>query len=138
MSLNRLCVALLVACASMAHAAPAVYLTIDHSTEALMDTATAAAMWKKNLPLALTRLYPVGKWGFASEVEGGFDDGKVCVVTARALLLPRSGKNLLFKPAKMATAFGSQAGATPDQCQALAQAKLGEAMASIRAALSAR
>lgn len=124
--------------ASMAHAATPSYLTLDHSSTNLMDAATASALWKDNLPLALTHIYPVGKWGFLSEVEGGFSDDKTCIVTARAVLLPRAGKNLIFRPAKTATTFGSQAGATPDQCRALAKTKLGEAMAAVRAALSAR
>ena len=129
---------LLLAGASIAQAAPATYITMDHSSEMLMNAATANSLWKDNLPAALKRLYPVGRWGFASEVSGGFDDAKVCVITARVLLLPRSGKNLVYRPEKSATAYGSQASASPDQCRALAKAKLGEAMASMRAALSAR
>jgi hypothetical protein len=135
----RLVVALLLAgAASLASAAPLGYITLDHSTESLMDATIADGLWKDNLPMALRKLYPMGKWGFASEVSGGFDDAKVCVITARVLLLPRSGKSLVYRPEKSATAFGSQSGATPDQCRALAKAKLSEAMASMRAALSAR
>jgi hypothetical protein len=77
----------------------------------------------------------VGKWGFVSEVEGGFDDSKVCIVTARAMLMPRSGKALLFQPSKTATAFGIQAAATEAQCRALAKSKLSEAIAAVRSAL---
>ncbi|MEO7007952.1 MAG: hypothetical protein ABI156_02285, partial [Caldimonas sp.] len=62
------------------------------------------------------------------EVAGGFDDARVCVVTARALMLPRSGKSLVFRPSKTATTFGSQTGATTEQCKALAKAKLKEAI----------
>jgi len=124
-----------------AQAAPApypAYLMVDNSSESLMDKATALALWKENVPARLARLYPANKWGFLSQVEGGFDDGRLCIVTARASLLPRSGKALVFLPAKTATAFGSQAGASSEQCRALAKAKLAEAMASVRGALLPR
>lgn len=131
----RLLVALLTTCASTTFAAPASYLTLDHSSGMLMDKATAQALWKDNLPARLLKLYPVGKWGFASEVEGGFDDAKICIVTARAMMLPRSGKTLVFRPSKTTTTFGIQAAASVPQCRALAKAKLGEAIAAMNFAL---
>ena len=83
-----------------AGAAPAPYLTLDHSAEQLMDKASADKLWLEGLPAArLARLYPPGRWGFVSQVEGGFTDAKVCVVTARAMLMPRKGKTLVFTPA---------------------------------------
>ena len=132
---TRLFAALLLLSTSQAYAAPAAYLTLDHSSNTLMDSATAASLWKQNLPAKMFRLYPEKKWGFVSEVEGGFDDARVCVITARALMLPRSGKSLIFRPAKTATTFGSQAGATSDQCKALAKAKLKEAVEDLSSAL---
>ena len=131
----RLLVALLTTCASTAFAAPASYLMLDYSSGVLMDKATAQALWNDNLPTRLRKLYPVGKWGFASEVEGGFDDARTCIVTARAMMLPRSGKTLLFQPSKTTTTFGIQAAATIQQCRALAKAKLGEAIAAMNFAL---
>ena len=141
MKLTGLLAALLLSYLPVAQAAPVTippYVLMDSSSDMLMDKATALDMWKEHLPLKLAKLYPVGKWGFLSQVEGGFDDAKLCIVTARASLLPRSGKSLLFQPAKTATAFGSQSGASVAQCRALAKAKLGEAMASIRSALLPR
>ena len=89
---------LLAATAGAAFAAPAAYLTIDHSSQAVMDKATAQAIWKEHLPDNFTRrlfkLYPSGKYGFFSQVEGGFTESKLCVVTARAMMLPRAGKVL--------------------------------------------
>ena len=131
----RLLVALLTASASTAFAAPAAYLTLDHSSDLLIDKATAQAQWKDNLPAKLLKLYPAGKWGFLSEVEGGFDDTKTCIVTARAMILPRSGKTLVFKPSKTTTSYAIQAAATVSQCRALAKAKLGEAIAALNFAL---
>ena len=131
----RLLVALLTASASTAFAAPAGYLTLDHSSDLLIDKATAQAQWKENLPAKLLKLYPVGRWGFLSEVEGGFDDAKTSIITARAMMLPRSGKTLVFKPSKTTTSFGIQAAATLPQCRALAKAKLGEAIAALNFAL---
>lgn len=146
---DRLIAALLLTSTSLAFAAPwpartakaAVpppYLTIDHSSTTLISAATAKDMWQAQLPAELVRLYPIRKWGFVSEVEGGFDDGKVCVITARAMMLPRSGKTLVFQPAKTATAFGSQTGATVAQCQQLAKAKLSEAIVAVRSSLLSR
>lgn len=128
--------------APLAHAAGApAYLTLDHSSAALLDNAGAQAVWKAQLPDAtrarLARLYPVGKWGFSSQVEGGFNADKVCVVTARAMLLPRSGKLLTLKPEKAATTFDAKPGATQEQCRALAQDKLGEAIGAVLSSLVA-
>lgn len=114
------------------------YLSVDHSVDALIDEATAKAMWKKLLPAArLAKLYPVKKWGFASEVEGGFSAGNTCVVTARAMLLPLRGKVLEFKPHKTATTFDALPGATRDQCRELARKKLEEAIQAVVAGLVA-
>lgn len=114
------------------------YVTVDHSTDMLMDAATAKAMWKKQLPAArLAKLYPPKKWGFASEVEGGFNAGNTCVVTARAMLLPLRGKVLSFAPEKTATTFEALPNATRDQCRELARKKLEEAMQAVVGALVA-
>lgn len=121
-----------------ARAAPPQYLSVDNSTQTLMDSATAKTMWKEILPAArLARLYPPRKWGFASEVEGGFNASKTCVITARAMLLPVRGKGLIFKPAKMATAFDALPNASAEQCKELARAKLKEAMQAVVAGLVA-
>lgn len=138
MPAGRLLAVLLTTFASAAMAAPANYLTVDHSSTGLVEAKSAQALWSSTLPDKLVKLYPVAKWGFVTEVEGGFDEGKVCVVTARAMLMPRQGKVLLFRPAKTITTFGSQAGANPVQCKALAQAKLRESIEAMRAALLPR
>ena len=124
--------------ASAAPAAPARYVIVDRSTETLMSAATANAMWNELLTPTLVKLYPPGKWGFASEVEGGFNAAKTCVITARAMLMPRRGKALLFTPAKTATAFDALPSATEAQCKELARLKLKEAMQGVVASLSAR
>ncbi len=122
--------------AASAGAAPAPYLTLDHSSEQLMDKASAAKLWLEGLPAArLARLYPPGKWGFVSQVEGGFTDARVCVVTARAMLVPRKGKTLVFAPAQTATAFATLPSATQQQCRDIARIKLKEAIAAIVAPL---
>jgi len=123
-------------CTSMAFAAPAAPLTLDHSSAKLIDKSTALALWKQAQTAKMVKLYPMSKWGFVSEVEGGFDDAKVCIVTARAMMLPRSGKSLVFNPSRTATTFGMQAGATEDQCRGLAKAKLGEAITALHSVLA--
>ena len=116
-------------------AATPAYLTQDHSNAQLIDKAALQAVWKAQLPDAtarrLARLKPAAKWGFLTQVEGGFTADKTCVVTARVMLLPRSGKSLLMKPDETATSFDAKAGATMEQCKALAQDKLGEAVAAV-------
>lgn len=129
-------IATVITSAGPAVAAPAPYLTLDHSTEMLMDKAIAQTLWTEGLPAArLARLYPPKKWGFVSQVEGGFTDAKVCVVTARAMLLPRSGKTLVFKPHRTATAFATLPGASQQQCRDIARVKLKEAVAAVVAPL---
>jgi hypothetical protein len=136
---NPIAAALLVA-ASSAFAAPAQYLAIDHSAEALIDKDAAIAIWKAQVDdrqrTRLQTVYPVSKWGFVSQVSGGFTPEKICVVTARALMVPRlSGSRLEFKPHKSATTFATRAGATREQCQELAAAKLTEAITALASSL---
>jgi hypothetical protein len=135
MKISKLIAALLLPCASLAFAAPAKYIIIDHSTAPWMDQAQAEAIWLKAPTAKFVKLYPAKKWGFLSQVEGGIDTTKTCVITARTLMLPVQGKNLLFKPAKSATTFGSQANASLEQCKALAAAKLDEAVQALGSAL---
>jgi hypothetical protein len=120
---------------AMAQAAPPIYMVLDNSSPALMNQATAEGLWKQQMSAKLMRLYSVKKWGFVTEVEGGFDDAKVCIVTARAMMLPRSGKSLVYRPAKTATAFGTHPGATAVQCKALATDKLAEAVGAVQTSL---
>jgi hypothetical protein len=129
---------LLAAATGASLAATPAYLTLDHSSAVLIDKAGADAVWKQQFDgklLHLAKLYPVGKWGFVSQVEGGFSADKACVVTARAMMLPRSGKNLVFKPFKSAMVFDSKAGVDQAGCQALAKAKLAEAIDAVTSSL---
>ena len=81
----RFSAVLLVLVASSAQAAPPpAYTVLDNSSGALMDQSTAESLWKEKASAKLIRLYPIKKWGFVTEVEGGFDDAKVCIITARA------------------------------------------------------
>jgi hypothetical protein len=126
--------------AMAAHAADPVYITLDHSTEAVMDKATAKAVWAESLAgktPKLNKLYPVRKWGFISEVEGGFNQAKTCVITARVMFLPATvAKSLVFKPHKTATAFDALPNATREQCQELAKTKMKEAIEGVLSSLS--
>ncbi|MCV2358791.1 MULTISPECIES: hypothetical protein [Roseateles] len=135
MKISKLMAALLLPCASLAFAAPVKYIIIDHSTAPWMDQASAEAIWLKAPTAKFVKLFPAKKWGFLSQVEGGIDANKTCVITARTLMLPVKGKDLLFKPAKSATTFGSQANASVEQCKALASAKLDEAVQALGSAL---
>jgi hypothetical protein len=124
---------LLLALASTAHAASDPYDFADDSSPALMSRDEAIAIWRSNVNDTqrerIRKLYPVSKWGFVSQVEGGFAADKICVVTARVMMVPRStGGRLLFKPTKSATTFAAQPGATVEQCRATAKEKLQEAV----------
>ncbi len=117
-----------------AHAAVPAYITQDHSSAAVLDNASAHAILKDAMADKLARLaklYPTRRWGFLSEVEGGFNASKTCVITARVSMLPVSGKSLIYKPNRTATTFDALPGATREQCRDLAKAKLREAVESM-------
>jgi len=142
MQIPHVLAAALLAVSSAALAAPAEYLFVDDSSRDLIDNASAVAVWKAqvdgNLRMRMQKLYPISKWGFVSQVQGGFTRDGSCVVTARAVMVPRVlGSRLVFKPQRSATAFGTQAGATREQCRELAAAKLKDAILGIRSALIA-
>ena len=111
------------------------FAIMNSSTDALIDTATATAVWNSTLTAKVAKLHPVKKLGYISEVNGGFDTNKTCVVVARAMTSPLKGKSFSYDPKQTAVAFGSQAAATPEQCSALAKAKLTEAVQSIAMSL---
>lgn len=139
MTVRFLVAAMLAGASSIALAAPPAYLMVDQSSAALMDKAAAQAAWQAEMPAKLTKrlfkLYPTGRWGFITQVEGGFTQAKACVVTARVMLVPRAGKVLQFVPNKAATAFDSLPNATQDQCRDLAKAKLDEAITAVLSSL---
>ena len=142
MQTPKLLAAALLVSVSAAFAVPPRYIIVDHSTDAVMTKDSALAIWTAQVDAKtmarLSKLYPVSKWGFISEVEGGFTTDKVCVITARAMMLPRiTASRLVYKPSQTSTAFGAQAGATLDQCKQLAASKLKEAIASVASSLIA-
>ena len=106
---------------------------MDHSPGSLIDNAGAVAVLRDNIPAKVLKLYPANKFAFLSQVEGGLTTAKVCVVTARVMLLSVTPamKVPLFRPGKTATAFDSQPGATADQCKVLARDKLKEATLAV-------
>jgi hypothetical protein len=136
--ISTLYVALLLAVGPVC-AAPPKWVIVDHSTETLIDHAAAKAIWNQALTARVAKLYPPKKWGYVSEVEGGFNAAKTCIVTARAMMMPVTvgGKNLRFKPEKTATAFDALPGATQEQCKQLAFVKLEEAISAVVGGLTA-
>jgi hypothetical protein len=141
MRTSHLLGSLLLAVSSATVAAPPPqYLFVDDSSPILIDTASALAVWQgqvdDNMRMRLRKVYPVSKWGFVSQVQGGFTTDGVCVVTARAVLVPRVlGSRLVFKPQRSATAFASKPSATQAECRSLASAKLKDAVVAVRTAL---
>ncbi|MDO9353624.1 MAG: hypothetical protein Q7T55_08010 [Solirubrobacteraceae bacterium] len=117
-------------------------MSSDQSANFLIDAPTAEKIWKEHTPARVTKLYPSKKFRFVSEVTGGFNEGKTCVVTARAMLLPVvllpvQGSKLVYAPIKSATAFDAAPGLSREQCQELARGKLKEAVQSVTASLAA-
>ena len=125
-----------------AFAAPPKPISVDKSANFLIDPEIAEKIWKENTPARVTKLYPTKKFRFVSEVTGGFNEGKTCVVTARAMLLPvvrlpMQGAKVVYAPIKSATAFDAVAGLSREQCQDLGKSKLKEAVQSVTSALAA-
>jgi hypothetical protein len=106
---------------------------LDHSSEAVMDSATAKAILSDGIPARVWKLYAPSKWAFSSQVEGGITSDGTCVVTARVMMLPLTPtlKAVLFRPGKTATSFGAEPGASADQCKELAKTKLKESIDSV-------
>ncbi|MEP7102378.1 MAG: hypothetical protein ABI781_17845 [Burkholderiales bacterium] len=117
-------------------------MSVDQSANFLIDAATAEKIWKENTPARVAKLYPTRKFRFVSEVTGGFNEAKTCVVTARAMLLPVvmlpvQGSKIVYAPIKSATAFDAVPSLSREQCQDLARSKLKEAIQSVTSALVA-
>ncbi|MES2991134.1 MAG: hypothetical protein V4844_06920 [Pseudomonadota bacterium] len=128
--------------ATQAFAAPPKPMSLDDSASFLIDAASAEKIWRETTPARVTKLYPIRKYRFVSEVTGGFTDNKTCVVTARAMLLPVvllpvQGRKVVYAPIKSATAFDAVPSLSREQCQGMARVKLKEAIQSLSASLAA-
>lgn len=111
-------------------------ILLDLSSEALMDKASARATMAEVIPEKLWKLYPASKWGFVSQVEGGFNSAKICVVTARVMLAPLTVTNgVILRPEQRVTTFDALPGATAEQCKKLAKDKLREATEGVVSSL---
>jgi hypothetical protein len=112
---------------------------VDLSTESLIDAASAKAVVSEAIPASVWKLYPPGRWGFVSQVEGGFTSERICVVTARVMLAPLTVTNgIILRPVKRATAFDAKPNATADECKAIARGKLKEAADGVVSSLVRR
>ena len=128
--------------ASAVQAATPKPISLDRSGSSLIDAATSEKVWKANTPARVAKLYPTRKFRFVSEVVGGFNEAKSCVVSARAMLLPVvflpiQGTKVIYEPIKSASAFDSAPSLSEEQCQALARDKLKDSIQSLMSALAA-
>jgi hypothetical protein len=127
---------------SLLFAAPTIaadegFVIADYSTATLIDKAKVDAVWHANLPEArLMKLYQTKRWGFLSQVTGGVVNG-TCVVSARAVMLPRTSptRRLVWEPAHSSTTFDARPNATAAQCSELAADELKEAIQSLVSSL---
>lgn len=127
--------AVTLALATPVFAAPPKFNIQDFSTATLIDKPAVMAVWNEALSKKLSKVYAPSKWGFLSQVEGGFNGAKVCVVTARVTMLPVSGKKLVFTPEKTSTTFDALPNLNQAQCTELATEKLKEAVQSLMSGL---
>ena len=124
--------------AQAAFAAPPKTVFIDHSTDTVMDEATAKAIMAQGITPRVLKLYPASKWGFVSQVSGGLMANSTCVITARVMMMQLTPtlKALLFRPEKTATTFDALPNASAEQCKQLAKTKLEEAVQSVSSSLT--
>ena len=118
-------------------APPKKAVLIDHSNVTLIDGKMALDMLGKSIPARVWKIYPVNRWGFVSQVEGGFTPSGICVITARVMMmeLTPTRKQMEFRPHQTATAFDALPGATREQCRNAARGKLQEAIDSVVSSL---
>ncbi len=110
---------------------------MDHSNDVLIDKATAKAVMNEAIPARVWKVYPARKYVFLSQVEGGVNAARTCVVAARVIVLPltATAKAVLFRPQKTATAYDAKADSSTVQCRALAKEKLKEATHAVVSAI---
>jgi hypothetical protein len=109
---------------------------LDLSAEQLIDGAEARKLVASEIPPAVWKLYPQRKWGFVSQVVGGFTSDKICVVTARVMLAPLTVTNgIIMRPAMRSSTFDAKPNATQEECKAIARAKLQEAVEGVVSSL---
>lgn len=110
---------------------------MDHSNVLLIDAATAKAVMAEAIPDKVWKIYPASKYVFLSQVEGGMNASKTCVIAARVIVLPltATAKAVLFRPQETATAFDAKADSSTEQCKALAKEKLKEATIAVVSAI---
>ena len=128
--------------ANAAFAATPKPMSNDQSGSFLIDSATSEQMWRANTPARVVKLYPSKKFRFVSEVGGGFNEAKTCIVSARAMLLPVvflpiQGTKIVYAPIKSATTYDAAPNLSREQCEELAKSKLKEAIQSVTSALVA-
>jgi hypothetical protein len=112
------------------------HVLLDLSSEALIDAVAARTLLGDAIPPSVWKLYPPSKWGFVSQVEGGFTADRICVVTARVMLAPLTVTNgVILRPVKRATAFDAKPNASHEECKAMARSKLKEAAAGVVSSL---
>ena len=112
-------------------------LLLDLSSTKLIGSEEAKELVRELVPARVWKLYPEGRWTFLTQVEGGLTAGGICAVTARVVLLPRTGtvRAVLWRPEQVATTFDAKAGATLDECRAMARTKLKESIGAVVSAL---
>ena len=108
---------------------------LDHSNSNLIEPDAAKAVLTDNIPARVWKIHKPGDFAFLSQVEGGLNAQRTCVVTARVMLLPLTGTlNVpMWRPLpKMtATAFDSQQNSSSEACKVVAKDKLKEATLAI-------
>jgi len=118
-------------------APPPKAVLVDHSMATLIESKAAIAMLGESIPARVWKLYPANKWGYVTQVEGGFTASGTCVVTARTMIMALTPtlKVMMFRPYKTATAFDALPGASKEACRDLAKQKLQESINGVVSSL---
>jgi hypothetical protein len=118
-------------------APPPKAVLIDHSMTSLIDSKAAVAMLGESIPARVWKLYPANKWGYVTQVQGGFTASGTCVVTARTMIMALTPtlKVMMFRPYKTATAFDAAPGLSQEACRDVAKQKLQESINGVVSSL---
>jgi hypothetical protein len=118
-------------------ASPPKAVLIDHSMTSLIDSKAAVAMLGESIPARVWKLYPANKWGYVTQVQGGFTASGTCVVTARTMIMALTPtlKVMMFRPYKTATAFDAAPGLSQEACRDVAKQKLQESINGVVSSL---
>ena len=108
---------------------------LDHSNSLLISEDDAKRVLTDNIPARVWRIHNPGRYVFVSQVEGGVNPQRMCVVTARVMVLPLTVTLdvPMWRPLRKltATSYDARPDSSSEQCREVAREKLKEATLAI-------